>query len=147
MTYSNKKMLTEAISIAIGMSKWFNETSTGCRVRARGSTRIAAPRPPMLARYGAFSLRVQGMIGGSGYGSGKSSGVWFRGNLYKHRRPPLAPLTLTVTLAPLTVLPKTQRQVKRGRRCRANMAHMRQSRPDSGLGFQVKVLQTFKVVP
>jgi len=30
-------------------------------------------------------------------------------------------------------------------RCRANMAHMRQSRPDSGLGFQVKVLETFEL--
>ena len=32
-------------------------------------------------------------------------------------------------------------------RCQANMAHMRQSRPDSGLGFQIKVLKTFSVVP
>ena len=30
---------------------------------------------------------------------------------------------------------------------RANMAHMRQSRPDSGLGVQVKVLEAFQVVP
>jgi hypothetical protein len=28
-----------------------------------------------------------------------------------------------------------------------NLAHIRQSRPDSGLGFQVKVLKTFQVVP
>jgi hypothetical protein len=27
------------------------------------------------------------------------------------------------------------------------MAHIRQSRPDSGLGFQAKVLETFKVFP
>jgi hypothetical protein len=27
-----------------------------------------------------------------------------------------------------------------------NSAHLRQSRPDSGLGFQVKVLQPFEVV-
>ena len=27
------------------------------------------------------------------------------------------------------------------------MAHVRQSRPDSGLGFQVKVPKTFQVVP
>ena len=33
-----------------------------------------------------------------------------------------------------------------GRR-RANMAHIRQSRPDSGLGVQVKVLETFQIVP
>ena len=32
-------------------------------------------------------------------------------------------------------------------RCRANMAHMRQSRPYSGLGFQVKLLKPFQVVP
>ena len=32
-------------------------------------------------------------------------------------------------------------------RCRANMAHRRQSRPDPGLGFQVQVLETFQVVP
>jgi hypothetical protein len=31
--------------------------------------------------------------------------------------------------------------------CRANMARIRQSRPDSGLGFQVKVLNTCKLVP
>ena len=28
-----------------------------------------------------------------------------------------------------------------------NMAHIRQSRPDSGLGFQAKVLETFSAVP
>jgi len=32
-------------------------------------------------------------------------------------------------------------------RCRANMAHTRQSRPDSGLGSHVKVLKTLQVVP
>ena len=32
-------------------------------------------------------------------------------------------------------------------RCRANMAHARQSRPDSDLGFQVKVLRPFEMVP
>ena len=32
-------------------------------------------------------------------------------------------------------------------RCRANVAHVRQSRPDSGLGFQVKVLNTLQGVP
>ena len=34
-----------------------------------------------------------------------------------------------------------------GIRCGTNSAHARQSRPDSGLGFQVKVLTTFVVVP
>ena len=32
-------------------------------------------------------------------------------------------------------------------RCRVNVAQVRQSRPDYGLGFQVKVLSTFQVVP
>ena len=32
-------------------------------------------------------------------------------------------------------------------RFQANMAHIRQSRPDSGLGFQVKGLVTFQAVP
>ena len=32
-------------------------------------------------------------------------------------------------------------------RCRANMAHVPQSRPDYGLDFQVDVLQTFQSVP
>ena len=32
-------------------------------------------------------------------------------------------------------------------RCRANMAHIRESRPDSGFGFQVKVLKTVYGVP
>ena len=31
--------------------------------------------------------------------------------------------------------------------CRANTAHIRQSRQDSGLVFQVKVPKTFQVVP
>ena len=31
--------------------------------------------------------------------------------------------------------------------CRANVAHIRQSWPDSGLGVQVKVLEAFSVVP
>ena len=33
-----------------------------------------------------------------------------------------------------------------GNRCRANVARMKQSRPDSGIGCQVKVLSTFQVV-
>jgi len=32
-------------------------------------------------------------------------------------------------------------------RCRANIAHLRHSRPDSGFGFQVKAIQTLSVVP
>ena len=32
-------------------------------------------------------------------------------------------------------------------KARANMAHIRQSRPDSGLGLQIKVRKTFKGVP
>ena len=32
-----------------------------------------------------------------------------------------------------------------GGRCQANMAHIRQSRPDSGLGIPVKVLEYFKL--
>ena len=32
-------------------------------------------------------------------------------------------------------------------RCGANIAHIGQSRPDSGLDFQIKVLDTFEVVP
>ena len=31
--------------------------------------------------------------------------------------------------------------------CRANMAHIRESRPDIGLGFKAKVLQTIEGVP
>ena len=32
-------------------------------------------------------------------------------------------------------------------RCQANMAHVGQSRPDCDLGFQVKILKIFQVVP
>ena len=32
-------------------------------------------------------------------------------------------------------------------RCRANMAHIRQSGPDSGVVFQVKVLEIFAIIP
>jgi len=31
--------------------------------------------------------------------------------------------------------------------CRGNMTHIRQSSPDSGLGFQVKILKPFQVAP
>ena len=31
--------------------------------------------------------------------------------------------------------------------CQANMAHIRQPRPDSGLGFQVKALEPFEWFP
>ena len=31
--------------------------------------------------------------------------------------------------------------------CRANVAHVRQSRPDSGRGFQAKVVETVNAVP
>ena len=34
-----------------------------------------------------------------------------------------------------------------GRRCRENLAHIRQSQPDSGLSVQDKILETIKVVP
>jgi len=34
-----------------------------------------------------------------------------------------------------------------GRRCRTRVAHTRKSRPSSGFGFQVKVLNPFKGVP
>ena len=36
---------------------------------------------------------------------------------------------------------------RRGLCATANMVHIRQSRPDSGLAFQAKVLETFYVVP
>ena len=39
------------------------------------------------------------------------------------------------------------RSIEPKSRCRPNMAHIRQSRPDSGLGFQVKFVKTFQVVP
>jgi len=55
------------------------------------------------------------------------------------------------TLGLRVIKKKKRRWVKRGKVgtgevthiCRANTAHIRQSRPDSGLGFQVKVFETF----
>ena len=49
-----------------------------------------------------------------------------------------------VVIPPVPAAPPSR---VRGMRCRTSMAHTRQSRPDSGLGFQVKVLKTFQVVP
>ena len=40
-----------------------------------------------------------------------------------------------------------QRDLTRGFRCQANWAQIRQSRPDHGLGFWVKDLRAFHVVP
>jgi len=66
----------------------------------------------------------------------------------------MSEVPLYFTLEGLWESPPTTRQVSWKcwyrfvrTRCRANMAHVRQSRPDSGLGFQVKVLKPFKVVP
>ena len=43
--------------------------------------------------------------------------------------------------------PEWIRTWKSSAECRANMAHIRQSRPDSGFGFHIRVLQTFQGVP
>ena len=45
------------------------------------------------------------------------------------------------------VIQKRKEEPREGIRCRANMAHTRQSRPDYGLGVQVEVLRTFKLFP
>jgi hypothetical protein len=47
----------------------------------------------------------------------------------------------------MTVAQRLKSKAPSRYRSRANMAHIRQSRPDSGLGFQVKVLKLFKGVP
>ena len=47
-------------------------------------------------------------------------------------------------------IPNATGQVRnhpRANRCRATMAHTRQSKPDSGLGFQVEVFKPFKLFP
>ena len=45
-------------------------------------------------------------------------------------------------------LPGMDRTVDRvWSRCRANMTHIRQPMPNSGLGFQGKILETFQVAP
>ena len=41
---------------------------------------------------------------------------------------------------------QTLQEVVFGVRCRANVAQTRQSRPDSGLGFKVEVLETVLVL-
>ena len=43
--------------------------------------------------------------------------------------------------------PTSRQHCNRAHRSRANVAHIRQSRPDSGLGFQGKPHKTFQVVP
>ena len=55
-------------------------------------------------------------------------------------------LSVEVSFEGQRVLPAGARRRRPGR-CRANMAHIRQSRPDSGRGFQVEVLKTYQVVP
>ena len=42
---------------------------------------------------------------------------------------------------------RTSKVPSRSSRCRANSAHSKQPRPDSGPGFRVKVLKTCQVVP
>ena len=86
---------------------------------------------------------------------------WFRGGLilkaYRqvyHSTPGSRVITQKILLgccrAMMAALGSTSMCVRtrvQGVHCRANMAHVRQSRPDSGLGFQVEVLQSFLVVP
>ena len=67
--------------------------------------------------------------------------------------PWLEPFSVRKSLKPFTSSPSSDRftcslpLLTFDGRCRANMdmAHIRQSRPDSGLGFQVKFLKTFNV--
>jgi len=42
---------------------------------------------------------------------------------------------------------RSRREHTRSTHCCANMAHIRQSRPDSGLSVKVKVLKTFWTAP
>ena len=56
---------------------------------------------------------------------------------------PRAPTTPHHTPCRHTLLRQAAHAPLSTSRCRANMAHIRHSRPDSGLGFQVEVLQTF----
>ena len=64
-----------------------------------------------------------------------------------HTHTPSLALSLTHTLSPNSESSRERRfallLTYSDRRCRASIAHIRQSRPDSGLGFQVKVLKTF----
>jgi len=48
---------------------------------------------------------------------------------------------------PFAPVRRTPHAGKPNNRCRANTAHTRQSRPDYGLGFQVKFLKNSRVVP
>ena len=54
---------------------------------------------------------------------------------------------LPLTPPPFPTRALLLRRLLKNDRCRANMAHIRQSRPDSGLGSQVKVLKLLNVVP
>ena len=47
----------------------------------------------------------------------------------------------------LDLEPKTPHPGPHTIHCRENMAHIRLSRPDSGLGFQVKISQIFQSIP
>ena len=60
-------------------------------------------------------------------------------------KPSERPMIVTLLSSPTDLHdspPRLQRH-----RCRANMAHIRQSRPHSGFGVDVKVLHTFLVIP
>ena len=61
------------------------------------------------------------------------------------RAPPTPPRDMVTSPPPLAPL-SCERHLRGGGYYRANMAHIRQSRPDFGRVFQVKVLQTFNVV-
>ena len=69
-----------------------------------------------------------------------------KANYYRHLQ--LLAFVFIVSASPTDAksTPHGAGRLKRAIRCRANMAQIRQSRPDSRLAFQVKVLKPFEVV-
>ena len=56
-------------------------------------------------------------------------------------------VTLLISVAALSKSARCSLYLSHRVRCRANLARIRQSRADSGLGVQVKQLETFKLFP
>ena len=102
---------------------------------------LPAKHPPALRAGSIRHFQFWG-VGGGSHRIGRK--------LFEDRRPPRAAGDAAFrsfpssTLRIITSLPHPAPTVVR---CRANVAHIRQSKPDFGLGFQVKVLESFTVVP
>jgi len=115
------------------------KTLRGVQGQRRGAIRLVNPElytptcPILLLLFFSFAVLVRETVNPKPYTSNA-----------QRQTPNLKPQTLVRCCLLYT---SSQIGSESPFRCRANMAHIRQSGPDYGLGFQVKALTNFKLIP